>query len=446
MTSLRLDVIQGNIVPGFCTDYQALLLLRFPHRAAANTWLRLIQPHVTSARQVVDATLGTSHGDPTEPVWTNVGFAWRGLQRLGSPQIERFSTAFREGLRQRATRLGDGDDPTIARWQIGGTEDTEADALLLLAADQQQALQARLHRETARIVDLGVQHLAIYDGASLPGQLRGHEHFGFRDGLSQPLIRGLATPPNVSPDEEAIAAGEFVLGYPDESGGVPDDAPDWAGDGSFLVFRRLQQHVAAFRQMLAREAARVGLTPQQLSAKMMGRWPSGAKLGSPLEERDPGVSDPRTAEVVRSDFCADPKGERVPRFAHIRKARPRDFAPEIVNRRRLIRRAIPYGTPLPEGVTRDDGHDRGLLFLAYQANIARQFEHIQREWLRNPSFPHLSDGPDPLFGAADTKRPVCLQHNGAVHRVGIEQYVTVTGGGYFFVPSIPALHQLVAAR
>ena len=57
---------------------------------------------------------------------------------------------------------------------------------------------------------------------------------------------------------------------------------------------------------------------------------------------------------------------------------------------------IPYGPPLPAGAATDDGEDRGLLFVAYQASIARQFEHIQQQWFNRPDFPPGS-GPSPAW-------------------------------------------------
>jgi hypothetical protein len=192
--------------------------------------------------------------------------------------------------------------------------------------------------------------------------------------------------------------------------------------------------------MAEREGKRIGLTSEQLAAKLVGRWHSGARLG--VAPFDPGWSE-RAEPISAGDFVSDSAGERCPRFSHVRKANPRDLRSADPRRHRLIRRGIPYGPPLRPGVTEDDGVDRGLLFVAYQASLARQFEHIQRLWLDSPNFPRDGDGPAPLVGQAGNLREVQLRRQGGrVSAVGLEQFVSVTAGGYFFAPSLRALTHL----
>src|SRR5205823_1588687 len=124
---------------------------------------------------------------------------------------------------------------------------------------------------------------------------------------------------------------------------------------------------------------------------------------------------------------------------------PRDRSPEVVERHRLLRRGIPYGRPLaPEQLT-EDGQDRGLLFLSYQASIAQQFEYVQRQWLSNDDFPAHGVGPDTLLGGPPGGCPVSLPRQGRPGQsveLRLPSFVTPTTRGYFFAPSLEAIGQL----
>src|SRR4029078_13392998 len=75
-----------------------------------------------------------------------------------------------------------------------------------------------------------------------------------------------------------IKAGEFVLGYRDELGGVQKTTPELLGrNGTYVVFRKLHQRVAEFRKFLKASANNAD-DEELLAAKMMRRWRSGAPL------------------------------------------------------------------------------------------------------------------------------------------------------------------------
>lgn len=121
------------------------------------------------------------------------------------------------------------------------------------------------------------------------------------------------------------------------------------------------------------------------------------------------------------------------------------------DRHLIIRRGLPYGSPLfplttlPPGKLEDDGADRGLVFLCINANIKRQFEFIQQTWANNPKFHGLHNDKDPILGDNDSKGDHTIQRDPARRRLtGIPRFVQVKGGGYFFVPSITALKLLSA--
>jgi len=425
---LEVEQIQGNVVPGFRTDLQAVIALRFAAAGPARRWLGELARSVTSARDV-------RTGRIRRGAWVNVGLSSAGLERLEAPGRQDLPVEFRAGMFGRAAVLG---DRATGTWKLGGSPDTEADAVVIIGANGRADLEAEIARQLAALDENGIRELATYRGERLPGALHSHEHFGFRDGISQPVLAADgAEGANVQP-------GEFILGYPDETGAADFAGPSWARNGSYLVFRRIRQHVDRFRRAVAREAPRTGLTPPHLAAKLVGRWPRGAKLGA--EATEPKTVEDERLHLERADFAQDPAGERIPLCAHVRKVHPRDVDAAEPQRHRLLRRGIPYGKPLAEDAHQDDGEDRGLLFLAYQASIARQFEHVQRAWMDDPAFPPHGSGPTPgpdaLVGQPAGDRTVSIPRAGGNVSARLEQFVSVTGGGYFLAPSIEALIEL----
>lgn len=209
---------------------------------------------------------------------------------------------------------------------------------------------------------------------------------------------------------------------------------------------------------MTEKAAEVGLIPDQLGAKLMGRWPSGAPMehvpGLPASV-DPSVADPSTEhpEVLDNerinafDFADDVDGVRAPRASHIRKMNPRaDSLAEgdSSNRHRMLRRGITYGPEVaegegPYGAVVPDNQDRGLLFVNYQASVSRTFEFIQTRWANRDDFQKPSDGKDPIISQDASEGAFAIPPN---HSVMLERWVTTTGGGYFISPSLSALTEL----
>jgi Dyp-type peroxidase family len=237
--------------------------------------------------------------------------------------------------------------------------------------------------------------------------------------------------------------------------------PPWAKNGSYLVVRRLRQNVAAFEAFLATEAQRLGLTTDVLAAKLVGRYRSGAPLeltkdepsGFNPEAGDPSAGDPSLlfeAKINNFAFQSDDAdGHLVPHAAHIRKTNPRDEPPPTEagsDNHRILRRGIPYGPelapgelPYTPGAPVPPDHDRGLIFVCYQSSIARQFEFVQSKWANEPDFPQQGDGSDSIISQNDPAGEFNLPPHG---NLKLARWVTTTGGGYFFSPSIEALKTL----
>lgn len=445
--------------------WSRFFLLRFD-AGEPRAWLRRVVALVTSARES-DA-----------PFRFNLAFSARGLGALGlaEDELATFSREFVQGMAhpERSHVLGDhfSDDPR--GWQFGN-DAAPVDALVMLYCRTQAELETRTLELDALLAKYGVKRSVEDQDVRLPED--GREHFGFADGLAQPFIRGSGR--KRLPGEDKLATGELLLGYANAYGkltpvptararrgtrempfpGPGTDRVSLGYNGTYLVLRKLQQKVGAFwaycwEAALAEGAPNVAERAKLIAARFVGRWPNGVPLvEAPLSEQAPraGLNDFRFRD-------RDPEGLRCPLGAHVRRANPRDMfganAKEGLhdaNLHRIVRRGRAYGPKLPGDMPReDDGVERGLYFVALNANLNRQFEFIQQSWLNNCKFAGLGAERDPLMGkeAQDfDDRPVprvfTVQNRPVRDRYEeLPKVVQVRGGEYFFLPGLRALNFL----
>jgi Dyp-type peroxidase family len=454
VTALELDDIQGGVVRGYNHDHAAYLFARVDDAGAARRTLAALAEPVTTAAE----------WEAKPPATLNVALSHRALERLGLPDavLRSFPGAFRDGMAARREALDDDHDA----WQ---PELHDLEVLLTVHAESAAALEAEAGRWSVHVARpaSGLQAVHEERAAVLGDDQR--EHFGSTDGFGQPAIEGVArdqvrgqgTPmrwwpwTREGPDRirsrsapgwgwRALKAGEFVLGYDDEDGGPPP-APvaPFGRNATFAVWRKLRQDVAGFRAALGREAAALGLDPALLGAKLVGRWADGSPLVLRPEaaDRDLGLDRERVNDFRFGD---DRDGARCPLGAHVRRANPRDafgHGGRLTVRHRILRRGMPYGPPLPEGAP-PDAVERGLVFVAFQADLERQFEVIQRQWLRDGNAFGLGREPDALVGgggrltihARPPRRPRFV--------TGLGTHVSLRGGEYLWVPGLRALAAL----
>jgi Dyp-type peroxidase family len=432
---LELDEIQGIVLRSRPSPYVGTyILLRVDDPAAGRELMgRLVEP-VDSAAE---------WWRPSVPALLNVGLTYRGLEALEVPptSLSSFPAEFRQGMAARAEYLGDTGESAPARWEPPfGTGQVHV-VLSLLAADQESlaVVLERARRARGQLPGLQVVHRQdFYQLAS------GRTTFGYKDGIGNPTIEGSGAPGR-SGDGPALKAGEFVLGYPDQTGNLPPmPEPDVLGrNGTFVAWRKLHTRVAAFRRYLHDNAG--GPDDEALlAAKIVGRWPSGAPLVLAPERDDPALG----ADARRNnDFGyhqADPRGLICPLGAHARRTNPRDS--EIigdVHLHRMIRRGTNYGPPLPAGVLDDDGADRGIVFVFIGAHLDRQFEFVKTQWLNDGNFTGLDREKDPLVGDNDGTGDFTIPRRPVRRRLhGVERFVTTRGGEYCFLPSLSALRWL----
>jgi Dyp-type peroxidase family len=433
--ALELEDIQSGVLRPRPTPFAAsYVLLRIDDRKAGRELMRRASTVVASA------------ANPTSPAgdaWLSVALTFHGLRALGVPQgsLNSFVPEFQQGMAARATVLGDVGESNPEHWEKPlGTSDVHV-VVTALAPDVQR-LERVLERGQKAYEQLeGIKPIWRQDCYALATE---KEQFGFRDGISHPAIEGSGIPGS-NPQEQPLKPGEFVLGYPDETGGFPPmPQPEVLGrNGTYAVFRKLHQRVAAFRQYL-RANSHSTQEEELLAAKMMGRWRSGAPLALSPKSDAPALG----ADAMRNNnfvFGDDPLGFKTPASSHIRRTNPRDASVSgAVRLHRMIRRGTAYGPPLPEGVLEDDDADRGIMFAFIGSHLKRQFEFVQSEWVNDGVF--FGGAPaekDPVSGANDGTGVFTLPRRPVRRRLqGIPRFVVTRGGEYCFMPGLRALRWL----
>jgi Dyp-type peroxidase family len=483
--------IQGFLTSGYGhLPFATYLFLQIHEPHQARTWLQKLGSSITSS---APWPLGADGRKIKPSSAIDLALTAAGLAALGLPPrvLCTFPTEFQEGIAHahRSTILGDTEESAPAHWELGGSATSPIHAVVMIHGASELDLdgvceaQRRLVDGTAGAVsEIGVQ------SGYRPGTNR--EPFGFHDGMAQPSIQGITG--------AGVPTGEFILGYPNHYRIVPptpvvsadldggatlpplatpyhahEELRDLGLNGSYVVYRKLQQDVAGFWQFMKREAVRSRGAEDPaymvwLAARFVGRWPSGAPL-----ILSPDTDNPRLGD--RDDFlyAADADGFACPLGAHMRRVHPRDVIRPYGNEQslsmseahRLLRRGRVFGPQLfdpgaldsptsPDSAKvltelRDDGAARGIHFFCVNASIKSQFEFVQQTWCNNPRFSGLHENKDPIAG--DSGRPddppshmTIPGRPVAMRTAAVPRFVTVKGGAYLFMPSLRALRFLAS--
>jgi Dyp-type peroxidase family len=492
MPRINLSNIQGNIIKGFNKDNVRFVFFNIRCTDEAREWFGILakQNRIPSTLILINAEKDMKRKQrkdarfkPRE-TWIHVALTANGVKKFGlelppshnayafknlSPNSRKDPTIYLKngsvvidqndpynaGMRRRSQILADKGKDDPQRWiEPFNLSYDLIDGVLRIDSDDPQDADKATIDLINEFTEEGIVCIGLQKGTAI---FNGHgkhiEHFGFRDGVSQPLFRGI--------DDDEIARRKIEKDVNDPKKfvlfGLKGDR-EWANDGSFMVFRRLSQDFAAFWKFMGQNSRKYKLSPTNLAAKFVGRWRSGAPLAK-FPSGDPNLptkfddNDFSYLHNERHRKLNDPRGEKTPRFAHIRKVYPRDDGasadPEqndkIADTHRILRRGIPFG-PL---FVVDPKAERGLLFVCHQIDLEQQFEFIQQMFVNNPFFPKQDTqvpeghGVDPIIGKRRGREFVNFLQNGKFTKItGLKQWVTTTGGEYFFSPSLSALKNL----
>jgi Dyp-type peroxidase family len=412
------------------------LFLHINDPRGGREFLRRLAPHVSSASDWWNA----------EDAWIAVAISYQGLVALGVPEdsLQSFPEAFREGMAARAEKLYDyeANDPTNWDRPFGSGQ---VHIQVSIISDTEEKWRRTM--ETARQHYQGfsgVTVLLIQDFGAQPGSFNS---LGYKDSIGQPAIEGSGVDP-LPGQGQPIKAGEFILGYPGESG-VPLAMPQpevLGRNGTYVGLRKYQSRVGAFNRFL-RENGQTDEERELLAAKLVGRWRSGAPLTlAPTKDDAKLGEDPQRSNDFT--YAGDPQGKRVPLGCHMRRMNPRDTEMPVltdVNIHRIIRRSTTYGAPYDRNAMseHDDEVERGIYFLFISAKAMNTLEFLQQEWINDGNFMNLGSERDPIVGLQEEGAPFTIPKAPVRHRIhGIETFNVLRGGEYLFMPSLSALNWL----
>ena len=436
--ALDLDHIQGYVLGDRPTPYYGThALLRFDSAEAGRALLARVRPLLPSAHDWQEAV-------QADAAWTALAISFEGLKALSLPEatLQSFPEAFRAGMAARAKQLHDVGENAPQYWEQPYGQQQIHVALTIIAGDEARWQAKRTEANQALTELPGVQVLGQHDFA-MPTEIT--NVFGFRDGISNPEVAGSGTEALPGYDRP-IKPGEFLLGYPGESGVVfPTPQPAVLGkNGTYLVFRKYHSRVAEFNRYL-HEHAPDEAGRELLAAKFFGRWRSGAPLTLAPERDDPALG----RDLHRNNdfsYKGDELGKVVPLGCHMRRMNPRDTQQSVisdVNLHRIIRRSVSFGPLLPPDQTQDDGQERGLYYLALSAKAPETVEFLQSQWINDGNFVSLGDEKDPMVGLNAGKGVFTVPQDPLRRRyANLETFNVLRGGEYFFVPGLPAIEWL----
>lgn len=507
-----LEDLQGNILNGHGRDHAVHIFLTFKpdKKTAVKTWIsNFATVKITSAKSQLDASEEYKISKTDAGLFAHFALSASGYDYLEVPKSKQphgsnpqnrpdtvpdptgnpapfYADSFQQGMKSRQAVLL---DPSVEQWEEGFK--ASIDAVIILAADNPADLADAEIEVSKELIDL-VAIAAIETGLTLRRKFEttvdgtdiqkefGNvvEHFGYADGVSQPVFLQQKLK-GVSSKHWQHPGAPLKLVLIDDPNGTPS-----VSFGSFLVFRKLEQNVKGFKTAEAKLALSLGLPKELGGAMAVGRYEDGTPLV--LQPGDGGWAE-STKPTIPNDFnySSDPDALKCPFHAHIRKSNPRlesvgSFAEsnEVELGHRIARRGITYGGPLSTSADLDElpTGGVGLLFMCYQSDIWEQFEFIQRLWCNNPNFLELGrsditktppnpnyditgldavigqkqgDKFDPVIGKApepprnwptqwgkETKKPTIEPEN------QFGQFVKLKGGKYFFSPSITFLRNL----
>ncbi|HEX2079257.1 MAG TPA: hypothetical protein VHG08_16140 [Longimicrobium sp.] len=457
--------VQGTILRGYRVNLARHFILQITDAAAAGTFIGNLVDGAGGLPAVTTAAPWT-----TKPAcMVNISFTYAGLQALGvaKTDLDTFDPDFQVGATAPATAntVGDVGQSAPSNWIGGLSNGANVHVVLNLwvVSDPQvlESVSAQLRAAFAA----GMTELSSFDANAFPDN---YIHFGYHDNIAQPTIDGAPPRKHDRPDDQpVVATGEFLLGYPNESGGIYSvSPPDLSQNSSYAAFRILSQDVAGFETFLNTYAPKAGIDPEMLAAKVCGRWRNGNPLELSPTSPLPLLPDDQLNNFtyVSTDASTDDTlGFKCPIGAHIRRNNPRNEGVVGTDsmHHRIVRRAMPYG-PRYDAANPDDT-PRGLIGYFINASIHNQFQFLEGQWDQTSDFVKSATGPggstegnavfnisgqDVFLGVNDpSDSSFTLPEPGAngknnINLTGWSRMITTVGAAYCFLPSITGLRYL----
>jgi deferrochelatase/peroxidase EfeB len=457
--------VQGTILRGYRVDLARHFILEIIDAAGAKGLIGSMVDGSPGMPQVTTAERWSSKPD----FFVNIGFTCPGLAGLGltAGQLGTFDLGFQRGATAPATAslVGDVGESAPENWVGGLSNGATVHAVLSLwVIDDPTVLEAVTSRLRTAFVGR-VRELSSHDARAMSDN---RVHFGYRDSIAQPTVAGAPPRKHPGPDNQpVVSTGEFLLGYPNESGATYQVEPsELSTNSSYSSFRILEQDVAGFEAFLTEYAPRAGIDPETLAAKVCGRW----RNGNPLELMPEAPGTPLPLAQL-NDFTyvdTDPReddtlGMKCPIGSHIRRNNPRNglVVGTDSTHHRIVRRAMPYGPDYhPEA---PDPTPRGLIGHFINGSITNQFEFLMGQWNDSSTFVKSAPGTNPqcsgnavfnisgddvFLGVNDPSSSAFTlaacgkggKNNSTIS--GFGRLITTRGGVYCFLPSISGLRYL----
>ncbi|KAF8755087.1 hypothetical protein RHS01_05361 [Rhizoctonia solani] len=426
LTALNPDVVdlnnvQGDIIPGFPKKKEQFIF--FVIRDAVKFKSAIPTLKVTSTADVVEARKNIEDqksrlgGGLVPLAFLNIAFSKSGLKELDITE-DLGDQPFALGQLRDAENLGD-DGVTEAdgfhpSWEQAFKN--RVDGVLVVAGESWVSVAAKV-AEAMAVLTTSVRVVYTLKGSVRPGEQKGHEHFGWEDGISNPIVEGIGEP---LPGQRVVPPGVILCGKAQDP---VSNRPAWTTEGSFLAFRQLEQLVPEFHKFLADNPIDLPGSRVSRAVNYLERdWSDVGRVVCAPIQLAPTHDDPKLAKDPQrnNDFVypqapGDEGQTECPYAAHIRKTNPRndldfletnpDRPVNAVQKSSILRAGIPYGpeVTLSEKLEQFTEFARGLAFVSYQSSLAKGFQFIQKSWANAPNFPpaaqkEVEAGFDPIIG------------------------------------------------
>ncbi|MDF5710285.1 MAG: Dyp-type peroxidase [Nostoc sp. S4] len=444
--------LQGNILNGHGRDRIVHLFLQFKSGQvnAVKRWIQnFAEKYLKSAEQQSDEAREYRTKKISGGIFANLYLSCQGYEYL---QIDPWKIPadqpFRLGM-QNSDIQSFLNDPPPTDWEPGFQQ--KPDALLLIADDNStdllkavdeicselSGLSKILHRENGFILRNAQKQIV--------------EHFGYVDGVSQPLFlkRNIASAQaNNSDFSKWDPRAPLSLILVKDPNGKTEDSY-----GSYLVCRKLEQDVQKFRQEVQNLAKKLDIDKALAGALVVGRFEDGTPV---TLSNLPNQGRTSTNYFNNFNYDLDTQATRCPFHTHIRKVNPRgdtgrvesspgfNEALKVERKHRIARRSVSFGE---QDCTKEPTTGSGLLFLCFQADIENQFNFIQTRWANPKNFVEVNAGPDPLIGQPQgTQKWPEKWGESKTKEYEFKLPVKMKGGEYFFAPSLSFLKNLARTK